>query len=354
MSARHTRRGFLAAHKLAAKAGIRVPRGVAAGATAEQPQDGDEHGRDRPWYSVTNATANEAELMLYDDIGGWYGTYAEDFDADLKAITAPKLTVRLNSPGGSVFEGMAIASMLRSHPADITVRVDGIAASIASVIAMAGDRVVMMPGATMMIHDASGVCLGDAAEMAKMAELLDLLSDNIADIYAARAGGTRDEWRERMRAESWYLAQEAVDAGLADEVAAARGGGDEAPEMRQAWDLTAYGYAGRDVTGQADDGQTSLTINIGSALGQQLVAALRNTIQPEPTEAEPAATEQPVQEPVAAAVPLPEPEPVHEHPTDDLTWADLTAHLTQPEPDPWAQLVANLTTDASSSAATDA
>lgn len=274
MSARHTRRGFLAAHHLAAKAGIPVPPHVAAGPTAEEPQNGD--GRDRPWYRISNATEDEAELLLYDDIGGWFGTYAEDFDADLKAVTAKKLTVRVNSPGGSVFEGMAIASMLRAHPADITVRVDGIAASIASVIAMAGDRVVMMPGATMMIHDASGMCLGDAADMAKMAELLDLLSNNIADIYAAKAGGTRDEWRATMRAEKWYLAQEAVDAGLADEVASMDRPEPEEPEMRKAWDLKAYGYAGPEET---KPGQTpSLTIDVAALLGEAFVEQLRATV----------------------------------------------------------------------------
>lgn len=274
MSARHTRRGFLAAHHLAAKAGIPVPPHVAAGPTAEEPQaDG---GQDRPWYRISNSAGDEAELLLYDDIGGWFGTYAEDFDADLKAVTAPKLTVRVNSPGGSVFEGMAIASMLRSHPADITVRVDGIAASIASVIAMAGDRVVMMPGATMMIHDASGMCLGDAADMAKMAELLDLLSNNIADIYAAKAGGTRDEWRTTMRAEKWYLAQEAVDAGLADEVATMDRPEPAEPEMRKAWDLKAYGYAGPE---QAPPATTpTLTIDVASLVGEAFVEQVRAAV----------------------------------------------------------------------------
>ncbi|NUS26942.1 MAG: Clp protease ClpP [Streptomyces sp.] len=277
MSSKHTRRGFLAAHHLAAKAGIPVPPHVAAGPTADQPQAGDQ-GRDRPWYKISDAADDEAELLLYDDIGGWFGTYAEDFDTDLKAVTAKKLTVRVNSPGGSVFEGMAIASMLRAHPADITVRVDGIAASIASVIAMAGDRVVMMPGATMMIHDASGMCLGDAADMAKMAELLDLLSNNIADIYAAKAGGTRDEWRTKMRAESWYLAQEAVDAGLADEVAAPDRTEPQEPEMRKAWDLKAYGYTGPEQPADAPAGSPALTIDVGALLGEAFVEQIRAAV----------------------------------------------------------------------------
>jgi ATP-dependent protease ClpP protease subunit len=174
-----------------------------------------QHGVEaQSWYRITNAAdPDEAEVMLYDEVGGWYGATADQFIADLRGITSPNLRVRVNSPGGSVFEGIAIANALRSHPANVTVQVDGIAASIASVIAMAGDRIEMAPNTMMMIHDASGVCLGNASDMEEMAELLDLISDNIADAYASRAGGTRDEWREAMRAETWYLPDDAVDRG---------------------------------------------------------------------------------------------------------------------------------------------
>ena len=176
----------------------------------------------RPWYRITNQAADEAEVMLYDEVGGWLGATADDFINDLRDITAPNILLRVNSPGGSVTEGIAIANALRSHPANVTVQVDGIAASIASVIAMAGDHVRMMPNALLMVHEASGVCAGDAAEMIKMAEILDKISGNIASAYATRAGGTVDEWRQVMRNETWYTAEEAVAAGLADEVSAAR------------------------------------------------------------------------------------------------------------------------------------
>ena len=160
----------------------------------------------RSWYRITNAaSADEAEVMLYDEVGGWYGATADQFIADLRGVTAPNLRVRINSPGGSVFEGIAIANALRSHPASVTVQVDGIAASIASVIAMAGDRIEMAPNTMLMIHDASGVCLGNAADMEEMAELLDLISDNIADAYAQRAGGTRDEWRRARDMDVNYM-----------------------------------------------------------------------------------------------------------------------------------------------------
>lgn len=237
-------------------------------------QFGDEAPR---WYRISNTTADEAEVMLYDEIGGLLGSYADEFIDALKGITAPRMRVRVNSPGGGVFEGVAIANALRAHPSEVTVQIDGLAASIASVIAMAGDRVVIQPQAMVMIHDASGVCMGNAADMAEMGDLLDKISDNIADAYAQRAGGTRDDWRTRMRAESWYTAEEAVAAGLADEVMPSpkkRGqpepDGDE-PEMRRRYDLTAYGYQGPPQRTE----QPSLTFNLGEAFGEQLLAALR-------------------------------------------------------------------------------
>lgn len=248
---------------------------------------------DRPWYRITNQAADEAEVMLYDEVGGWYGATAEAFIEELRYITAPKILLRVNSPGGSVTEGIAIANALRSHPAEVTVQVDGIAASIASVIAMAGDRVRMMPSAMLMVHEASGLCVGDSASMIKMAEVLDKISDNIAGAYAARAGGTEAEWRQVMKEETWYRGEEAVAAGLADECMPMPKRGDGEPEMRQTFDLTAYGYRGPRqpetpkpappaVTPEPAASQPTLTIPIGAALGEQIANALRAAVTPEP------------------------------------------------------------------------
>lgn len=206
------------------------------------------------WFEFRNSTADEAELLIFDEIGGW-GLWADEFVAQLDQVTAPKLTVRLNSPGGSVFQGVAIANALRAHPATVTVRVEALAASIASVIALAGDRLLMSPSSMFMIHDASGGCWGQASDMAKMSEILDKISDNIADAYAAKAGGTRAEWRERMLAETWYTAAEAVEAGLADELMAPpqtndtdapKGPRDATRLMTARWDLSVFRYAGRE------------------------------------------------------------------------------------------------------------
>ncbi|MFE1205648.1 head maturation protease, ClpP-related [Streptomyces sp. NPDC058762] len=312
----------------------------------------------RSWYRITNQSADEAEVMLYDEVGGWLGATADEFINDLRGITASNILLRVNSPGGQVYEGIAIANALRSHPASVTVQVDGIAASIASVIAMAGDRVRMMPNAMIMVHDASGLTVGNAADHRDTAELLDKISGNIADAYAARAGGTRDEWRQVMVAETWYTAEEAVAAGLADEVVPTPKRGDGEPEMRQQFDLAAYGYHGPRKDEPKAEGEwatpepqpTTLTIPIGSALGQQIVEALREQVSGQPTEtpAEPVAETTPVEPAPAPA----EPEAPAAEPEDP--WAAMTAHLTQDEPDAWSVLVSTLTTTASSSAATEA
>jgi ATP-dependent protease ClpP protease subunit len=182
-----------------------------------------------PWYTIRNQADSEdgaeelgAEVFIYDEIGGTAGVSADDFVKDLQAITADKITLRINSPGGSVFDAIAIYNALIQHPANIHVRVDALAASAASIIAMAGDTVEMMVGSQLMIHDALGIEQGNAKEMREMAKFLDAQSNNIASIYAERAGDTSDEaikgWRQMMLAETWMFANEAVECGLADQV----------------------------------------------------------------------------------------------------------------------------------------
>ncbi len=190
------------------------------------------------WYRISNQAADIAEVFIYDEIG-YFGVTAADFVKDLRQITAGRIELHLNTPGGDSFDGIAIYNGLRDHPARVEVIVDALAASAGSFIAQAGDQVVMNRGSQMMIHDAWGLSIGNAADMAAMAELLDRQSDNIAAIYADRAGGTVGDWRELMRAETWFSADEAVEAGLADEVA----GRDAAAE--NSFDLSVFRYAGR-------------------------------------------------------------------------------------------------------------
>lgn len=184
----------------------------------------------RSWYEIKNQAAPEADVYVYDEIG-CYGISAKEFVRDLRAVSAPLINLHVNSPGGDVFDGVAIYNSLKQHKAAVHVFIDGIAASSASFIAQAGDRVVMAPSATMMIHEPYGLAMGDAGTMAKMAGTLDKVGDTIASIYAERAGGTEAEWRQRMQAETWYRAQEAVSAGLADEMSSSMAPANMAPRL---------------------------------------------------------------------------------------------------------------------------
>jgi ATP-dependent protease ClpP protease subunit len=160
-------------------------------------------------------------IDVYDDIGGggWFdeGLTAKSFAAQMAKVSGP-IECHVNSGGGEVHDGIAIGNALRSHKGPVTIVVDGIAASIASVIVQAGQDRIMQKGAMLMVHDASTLCYGDESEMLKTAEVLGKNSDNIAQIYADRAGGTAQQWRDTMKKETWYTADEAVGAGLADKI----------------------------------------------------------------------------------------------------------------------------------------
>lgn len=199
-----------------------------------------------PWYRIADirmevvgeqtgdgeqTTTSRADVYVYDFIGGWRGSTSENFVRDVAGLDVDELHIHLNSPGGDAFEGITIANMLRQHRASITVWVDGLAASAASVIAMAGDEVVMGIGAQLMIHDASTYAWGNAADLRSTAEALDSLSNGVAAAYAAKAGGTTEEWRAVMVNETWYGGEAAVQAGLADRVATADDAGSASGEQ---------------------------------------------------------------------------------------------------------------------------
>lgn len=207
----------------------------------------------KDWFRIADSTdeVDTTDVLVYDSIGGFFGMWADEFIEQIGAITTSKINLRLNSPGGSVFEGIAIANAIRQHPANVTVYVDSLAASIASVIALAGDRLVMMPQSQIMVHNASGVCYGDATEMTKMADLLDKQSRNIAEAYAQHTGRPLAEWQQYMADETWFTAEEALAVGLADEVVPMKPKKTPAENepvearMQSTWDLSMYTYAGR-------------------------------------------------------------------------------------------------------------
>jgi ATP-dependent protease ClpP protease subunit len=162
------------------------------------------------------------EICIYDVIDSWggeWGVCAAEVAAALASLAgASTVDVRLNSPGGDYFEGVNIAHQLARYSGIVTVHVDGLAASAASVVAMGGARIIMAHGSQMMIHEASSMAWGTAAEMRRTADMLDQTNADIAAMYAQRTGGDVDEWRAAVAAETWYTAAQAVAAGLADEV----------------------------------------------------------------------------------------------------------------------------------------
>jgi ATP-dependent protease ClpP protease subunit len=173
------------------------------------------------WFRIHNL-GEVTEVYLYDMIGDW-GVSAQEFVDQMRTVTGP-VDLHINCEGGEVFDGIAIYGAIARHPGPVTAHVDGLAASAASFIVQAASKRVMGKNARMMIHDAHGLAMGNAAVMREMANLLNDLSDNIASIYADRAGGTVADWRARMQAGvdgTWYTAQAAVDVGLADEVTTA-------------------------------------------------------------------------------------------------------------------------------------
>lgn len=214
------------------------------------------------WFRIKNAEGDpendEADLYIYDEIvPQWMaeffgGVSAEGLISELNEITASTINVRINSPGGALFEAIAIYNALMSHSATINVYVDSLAASAASLIAMSGDKVTMMVGAQMMIHDAMGIEMGNAAELRAFADFLDKQSDNIASIYAEKSGGDPEELRNLMLAETWMYAQEAVDLGLADEVYTRPKAADDDPDKKDEPDPEDPGEGGEDEPPEED------------------------------------------------------------------------------------------------------
>ncbi len=177
-------------------------------------------------------------IAMDDDEADWLGGVSpKRFAAALKATKGP-VTLRLNSPGGSVFGAQAMVAAMREHPEPIIARIDSLAASAASVIAAEAARVEMAHGAQMMIHKAWGLTIGNEGDMRQTADLLAKLDGTIAETYARRAGQERDDWLRMMAAETWFDADEAKAIGLADAVIAES---TQRPAAR--WDLSAYAAA---------------------------------------------------------------------------------------------------------------
>jgi ATP-dependent protease ClpP protease subunit len=173
------------------------------------------NGGQRKWYEIKNAAKDEASIYIYDVIA-WYGVNASDFVRDLKAVDAKTINVHIKSPGGDVFEAWAIYQAIRSHKARVVVHIDGMAASAASVIALAGDEIRMGRGAFFMIHRPYVMAIGDADGLRETADVLQKAEGEIEALYVDKSNLSLEEVRAAMAEETWYSPAEAKAAGFVD------------------------------------------------------------------------------------------------------------------------------------------
>ncbi len=200
---------------------------------------------------ILSARGDEPELMLYDvivasdaDADWWGGVSAESVVRTLSGLTAPRVHLRVNSPGGDAFAGIAIANAMRAYPGEVVMHVDGFAASAAGFLATATDRVVMGPGTMIMVHKAWSICLGNADDMMASAAVLEKLDGQQIELFRAKVAGTAPDydWDAALRAETWFTAEEAIAIGLASETMALPE--DKAKSAAaMAFDLSAYRHA---------------------------------------------------------------------------------------------------------------
>ena len=169
-------------------------------------------------FRVVATGDDEATIYLYTEIDpdDYWGISARTFVKALNEITASVIHLRINSPGGAVFDGVAMFNGIKQHAARVIVHVDGLAASAASYVAMAGDEIIMSKGSYLMIHNAWAYVAGDAVDMRSTADMLEKINTTIATFYAEKTGKSIDEFLEMMAAETWFTGDEAVEIGLAD------------------------------------------------------------------------------------------------------------------------------------------
>lgn len=209
---------------------IRQPSNVADLRAAWRASIG-EPVRDTPCFRMEAGPV--PKLYVHGIIGGW-DLDASEFIKAVHEVDAKAIDLHVNSPGGFVYDAVSMYEALLAHPAVVTTHVDGLAASAASFLALAGDTVQTARASRWMVHDAQTIAIGSPAELREAADLADAVSDDIAGIYADRAGGKAKAWRAAMTAVTWYSASEAVDAGLAGSISGTKDGPDNRTRLIQA------------------------------------------------------------------------------------------------------------------------
>lgn len=205
---------------------------------------------DRPeWYKIEASANDQAEILVYDVIG-WPYNDAGDLVRYVNSLGDKDILVRLNTPGGDVFDGMAIFNSLANHKGKVTMRIEALAASMGSVLAMAGKEIQAYSNTMMMIHDPWTYMAGNQYELREMADLLEKISGNMLDVYAGRSKVGKREMKEIMKAETWYTAKEAKEKGFINTIL------ETGKAAKAQFDLTMYTNApdgicsieGRDLT----------------------------------------------------------------------------------------------------------
>lgn len=205
---------------------------------------------DRPeWYKIEASANDQAEILVYDVIG-WPYNDAGDLVRYVNSLGDKDILVRLNTPGGDVFDGMAIFNSLANHKGKVTIRIEALAASMGSVLAMAGKEIQAYGNTMMMIHDPWTYMAGNQYELREMADLLEKISGNMLDVYAGRSKVGKREMKEIMKAETWYTVKEAKEKGFIDTIL------ETGKAAKAQFDLTMYtnapdgicGIEGRDLT----------------------------------------------------------------------------------------------------------
>jgi len=201
--------------------------------------------RDREKQLRAEQTATGNVVWLYDIIDSWFGVSALDVGKAIENFGGADFDLYLNSPGGDVFEGRAIQTLLRRHPGNVTVHIDGLAASAATTVALGGNKRIIADGAFFMVHNSWTLGLGDRNDLRKTADLLEQADDAIGSDYAAATGEERSVITQWMDDESWFNAARSVELGFADEIFS--GDDSKAAQNRAAWNLSAYHNVPKDI-----------------------------------------------------------------------------------------------------------
>ena len=196
------------------------------------------------WYKIEALSDDDAEILIYDLIG-WPFNDAGEFARSLAGISAKTITVRINSPGGDVFDAISIFNALQSHKAKIITRIESLAASSASFIALAGKEVQAYRNAMMMIHEPWAYSAGNQYDLREIADILEKISGNMVDIYAANSSVGKRELRDMMKNETWFTAKEAMDRGFIDSIV-------DGKAVKAAFDLSMFANVPEGIEGQRE------------------------------------------------------------------------------------------------------